>query len=172
MSLREVIAERTAKKPKKLRTVTRAGVRGHNGANGNGNTENLSRLLAPYLPAAVRAWVAGLKATICAYDRTAQKTIDTGLPDHRVRADCALRIVEYDVGRAIERSMALTGNYKELSELVQELKSSPEAQRLIAGGFFDQLLRQDSPEQSVAVSEGKKESHEEEIIVLPTQKTG
>lgn len=159
MSLAQVIAERTAKKPKKLRIVARAGLssNGHS-LNGNGKAEKLSTLLAPYLPAAVRAWVTGLKANVIAYDRTAQKVVDTGLPDHKIRADCALRIVEYDVGRAIERSMALTGNYKELSELVSELKQSPEAQRLIAGGFFDQLLRQDEPEP--AKVEGQKPSVE------------
>lgn len=112
--------------------------------NGNGKAEKVGELLEPYLPLAIRAWVDGLKAEVVGYDRIKKITINTGFPDHKIRADCALRIVEYVVGRAIERSMQVTGNYKELNDLVAELKASPEAQRLIAGGFFDQLLRQDS----------------------------
>lgn len=146
MSLAQVIAERTAKKPKKLRIVARVGVTAKSsGRNGNGKAEKLGELLEPFLPLAVHAWVDGLKAEVISYDRIEKRTVNTGFPDHRIRSECALRIVEYVVGRAIERSMALTGNYKELSELVEELKKSPEAQRLIAGGFFDSLLRSDEP---------------------------
>src|SRR5437016_5645793 len=82
-------------------------------------------LLAPHLPAAIRAWVNGLKANLIAYDRTTHKMIDTGFPDHKERRESARAIVEYLVGKAIERSMEVTGSYKELSQVLEELKQSP-----------------------------------------------
>jgi hypothetical protein len=72
-----------------------------------------------------------LKANICAYDRTAQKVVDTGLPDHKIRADCARAIVEYVVGKAVERSLEFKAGFKELSQVLEELKQSPEARRLL-----------------------------------------
>jgi hypothetical protein len=56
---------------------------------------------------------------------------DIGLPDHKVRTECARAIVEYVVGKAIERSMEVTGSYKELSQVLEELKQSPEARRIL-----------------------------------------
>jgi hypothetical protein len=146
MSLAQVIAERTAKKPKKLRLVARG--RGVNGSNGaefkTGKTDKAQNFLFQYLPAAARAWVDGLSACKSIWNPDTKAFEETNIADHKIRGDCAEKIWHNVVGRPIERSMALTGNYKELSELVDELKKSPEAQRLIAGGFFDQLLRQDS----------------------------
>jgi hypothetical protein len=97
-------------------------------------------VLARHLPAAARAWADGLKATKTAWNQQSHQFEDTGLPDHKIRAECAEKIWHNVVGRPIERSMQVTGNYKELSELVDELKQSPEAQRLIAAGFFQSLL--------------------------------
>jgi hypothetical protein len=97
-------------------------------------------LLRPHLPRVIKAWVDGLKATVIAYDRTQQKMVDTGLPDHKERRKSGRAISEYLIGKAIERSMEVTGSYKELSVLLDELRASPEAQRLLGTGFFDSLL--------------------------------
>jgi hypothetical protein len=51
--------------------------------------ETLHDLLAPYLPAAVQARVDGLKATKVAWNQATHSFEDTGLPDNKVRADCA-----------------------------------------------------------------------------------
>jgi hypothetical protein len=103
----------------------------------NGKVEKLQELLSPKIPAAVKVWVSGLKANICAYDRTAQKIVDTGLPDHKIRADCARSIVEYVVGKAIERSLEVSGSYKELSQVLEELQQSPEARRLLPSDIWN-----------------------------------
>jgi len=154
----------------------------------NGKVEKLRDLLEPHLSSAVHVWVQGLSATLIAYDRSAHKMVDTGFPDTKLRAECALRIVEYVVGRAIERSMEVTGNYKELSELVDELKKSPEAQRLIAAGFFNSLLQTQpsesgSPASALATQpstsghsntedQGKEKPREGETISQSEPKTG
>jgi hypothetical protein len=93
--------------------------------------EKLHDLLAPHLPAAVQAWVDGLKATKTMWNQQSHQFEDTGLPDHKVRAECARAIVEYVVGKAIERSMQVSGSYKELTQVLEELKQSPEARRLL-----------------------------------------
>jgi hypothetical protein len=93
--------------------------------------EKLHDLLAPHLPTAAKAWVDGLKATKTMWNQQSHQFEDTGLPDHKVRADCAQRIWENVVGRPIERSMQVTGNYKELTQVLEELKQSPEARRLL-----------------------------------------
>ncbi len=159
MSLAQHIKLKTlAKNQKNGGPVVRA-----RGAGGNGHRDftnspdKIHGLLAPHLPTAVRAWVDGLKATKVAWNQTNQCYEDTGFPDHRERRECARAIIEYFVGRPIERAMQVTGSYKELSVLVDELKKSPEAQRLIDGGFFDQLLRSD-PEPAKA--EGQEPSVE------------
>ncbi len=117
-----------------------------NGQIGAVKAEKLSEMLIVYLPSAIQAWVDALKANKVSWNPDSHSWEETAHADHEIRRRAALHIVEFAVGRAIERSMQVTGNYKELSELVTELKESPEAQRLIAGGFFDQLLRQDKPE--------------------------
>jgi hypothetical protein len=96
-------------------------------------------LLAPHLPSAIRAWVDGLKANVIAYDRTTHKMIDTGLPDHKERRESARAIVEYVVGKAIEQSLEVTGSYKDLSTLLNELEQSPEARRLLSPELFAAL---------------------------------
>jgi hypothetical protein len=102
-----------------------------NGRVDNGKVEKLQDLLSPKIPAAVQAWVKGLKATLVAYDRDAHCMVDTGFPDHKVRIECARAIVEYVVGKAIERSLEVSGSYKELGQMLEELKQSPEARRLL-----------------------------------------
>jgi len=130
-------------------------------------TEKLQDLLARHLPGAVRVWVAGLKATKTAWNQQSQKVEDTGLPDHKERRESARAIVEYVVGKAIERSMEVSGSYKELSTLIDELRQSPEAQRLIGAGFFDSLLSG----QSTTEGKGSARDHETQTDQESKQKT-
>jgi hypothetical protein len=65
--------------------------------------------------------------------------IDTGFPDHKERREAARAIVEYVVGKAIERSLEVTGSYKDLSTLLSELEQSPEARRLLSPELFAAL---------------------------------
>jgi hypothetical protein len=102
--------------------------------------KKLHDLLSPHLPAAVHAWVDGLKANKVAWNQQSHQFEDTGFPDNKVRAECARAIVEYVVGKAIERSMEVSGSYKELSVLLDEIRQSPEAMRLLPAGLFESLL--------------------------------
>jgi len=67
--------------------------------------------------------------------------------------------------------MEVSGSYKELSVLMDELRKSPEAMRLLPSGLFESLLNGNS-EQSVA--EGKESAlpHESEANPDSEQKTG
>jgi hypothetical protein len=87
--------------------------------------------------------------------------IDTGIPDHIVRSNCAQKIVEYLVGKAIERSMEVTGSYKDLSEVLSELEKSPEAKRLLPAEVFDSLHKASSVETASATVEGETISQPE-----------
>jgi hypothetical protein len=105
-------------------------------------------LLAPHLPKAIGSWIDGLKATKIAWQH--DKWVDTGFPDWKERRECGRQIVEYVIGKPIERSMEVTGSYKELSEVLKELESSPEARRLLPAEVFDSLHKASSvqsPEQ-------------------------
>jgi hypothetical protein len=123
--------------------------------------ENLHNLLGPHLPAAIQAWIKGLKATKVAWNQSAHSFEDTGFPDHRVRSDCAQKIIEYLVGKAIERSMEISGNYKELSQVLTELEKSPEARRLLPAEIFESLHKASSVETASATVEGKTISRPE-----------
>jgi hypothetical protein len=107
-------------------------------------TEKLQDLLAPFLRPAVRAWVDGLKANKIAWDQVQQKMVDTGFPDHKEGRESARAIIEYVVGKAIERSMEVSGSHKELSTLIEEIKASPEAMRLLPAGLFESLVNGNS----------------------------
>jgi hypothetical protein len=77
-----------------------------------------------------------LKATKAAWNQQSHQFEDTGLPDHKVRAECAEKIWHNVVGRPIERSMQVSGSYKELSQVLDELRQSPEAVRLLGPDVF------------------------------------
>jgi hypothetical protein len=109
------------------------------------------------LPAAAKAWVDGLKATKTIWNQSMHSFEDTGLPDHKVRAECAEKIWHNVVGKPIERSMEVTGSYKELSVLVEEIHQSPEAMRLLPKGLFDSLLSTSGePNSEHSTAEGKE----------------
>jgi hypothetical protein len=99
----------------------------------------LSELLAPHLPAAVQAWVDGLQANKAIWSKELKDFVETNVPDHKVRAECALYLIHYAVGKAIERTLGVTGSYKELSDVLAELRQSPEARRLLPRELFDTL---------------------------------
>jgi len=112
----------------------------------------------------------GLKANKIAWDQVQQKMVDTGLPDHKERRESARAIVEYVVGKAIERSMEVSGSYKELSTLIEEIKASPEAMRLLPAGLFESLVNGNSEPFS---TEGKElaSPHESEPKLDSEQET-
>jgi hypothetical protein len=150
--------------------------------------ETLHDLLAPYLPAAVQAWVDGLKATKVAWNQATHCFEDTGLPDSKVRADCARAIVEYVIGKPIERSLEVSGSYKELSVILEELRQSPEAMRLLPPELFESIAgggssSKSGPENSeiiptnssLSTTEGKEPEPASEARLTPEdseQKTG
>jgi hypothetical protein len=89
------------------------------------------------------------------------------------------------VGKPIERSMEVTGSYKELSEVLSELEKSPEAKRLLPAEVFDSLHKASSVETESATVEGetisqslqdtssvKTHPHEEKDISDSEQKAG
>jgi hypothetical protein len=131
--------------------------------------ETLHDLLAPYLSAAVQAWADGLKATKVAWNQATHSFEDTGFPDNKVRADCARAIVEYVIGKPIERSLEVSGNYKELTEVLEELKQSPEARRLLPPALWGML---DQSGQSPVDRKDQGDAHEGEAISQSEQKTG
>jgi hypothetical protein len=135
-----------------------------------GKTEQLHDLLAPHLPAAVRAWLDGLKANKIAWDQVQQKMVDTGLPDHKERRESGRAIVEYLVGKAIERSMEVSGSYKDLSTLLAKLEQSPEARRLLSPELFAALAGNSG--QSTAESKESAPPQESEPNPDSEQKTG
>jgi hypothetical protein len=117
------------------------------------STKNLQDLLAPHLPAAIQTWLDGLKATKIAWQH--DKWVDTGFPDWKERRECGRAIVEYVIGRPIERSMEVSGSYKELSEVLSDLEKSPEARRLLSPELFNSLRRASSAESAPGATEEK-----------------
>jgi hypothetical protein len=127
-------------------------------------------LLARHLPAAARAWVEGLKATKTAWNQQSHQFEDTGLPDHKIRAECAEKIWHNVVGKAIERSLEVTGSYKDLSTLLSELEQSPEARRLLSPELFAALSGNSG--QTIAESKESAPPDESEPNPNSEQKTG
>jgi hypothetical protein len=120
--------------PKKTGPLARA--RKVNGRDSAGLTQTATEILAKYLPAAARAWVAGLKANKAIFNSKTGVFEETNVADHKVRAECAREIWHNVIGRPIERSMQVSGNYKELSQVLEELRASPEAVRLLGPDVF------------------------------------
>ena len=134
--------------PKKDRLLTRA--RKVNGRNSAGLTQKAAEILAKYLPAAARAWDAGLKANKAIFNSKTGEFEETKVPDHKVRAECAEKIWHNVIGRPVERTLQISGNYKELSVLLEELKQSPEARRLLPPEIWGMVAGPpaETPEQS------------------------
>jgi hypothetical protein len=122
------------------------------------STKNLQDLLAPHLPAAIQTWLDGLKATKIAWQH--DKWVDTGFPDWKERRECARAIVEYVIGRPVERSMEITGSYKELSEVLAELEKCPEARRLLSPELFASLHKEAAAESSKTGQENSQNTPE------------
>jgi hypothetical protein len=128
----DVLNKIRAETPKKRGPLARA----RKGQDSAGLTQKAAEILAKYLPAAARAWVDGLKANKAIFNSATKKFEETDVADHKVRAECAEKIWHNVVGRPIERSMQVTGSYKELSEVLSELRASPEAMRLLPPELF------------------------------------
>jgi hypothetical protein len=181
LTVREKIRAETRKKGKSL-----ARTRGREGEICIENTKNLQELLAPHLPKAIRSWIDGLKATKIAWQH--DKWVDTGFPDWKERRECGRQIVEYVIGKAIERSMEVTGSYKELSEVLSDLEKSPEARRLLSPDLFKSSHKASSVESAPAtveretisqpehntsnVQSEEQQAHGEKDISDSEQKTG
>jgi hypothetical protein len=135
------------------------------GKDETGRTEKASNLLAEYLPRAARAWIDGLGACKAIWNPETKRFEETDIPDHKIRGDMAEKIWHNVIGKPIERSMEVTGSYKELSVLVEEIRQSPEAMRLLPKGLFDSLLStsgEPNSEHSTAESPESKPAHEGE----------
>lgn len=148
-----VVRHRARKTAKRRAEVARA--RASGGSVSSGNTQKLDDLLSPYLAQAVQAWVEGLKATKLIWNQSTHRFEDTGFPDHKERRESAQKIVEYLVGKAIERSLEITGSYSELSDVLKSLEQSPEARRLLNPELFDSLRKACSAESAPGATEKK-----------------
>jgi hypothetical protein len=78
---------------------------------------------------------------------------------------------------AKERSMEISGSYKELSQVLTELEKSPEARRLLPAEIFESLHKASSVESQPAPPEEKTISQSEQNTSSdkssdPEQKTG
>ncbi len=131
--------------------------------------EKIGEMLLPYLPAAVQAWVDGLTACKCIWNPETKAFEETDIPDHKIRGDHVLRIIEFAVGKAIERSMEITGNYKELTQVLEELKASPEARGLLPPELWGMI---EPSGQSNVEGKDAAPGHEGEEKSNPEQKTG
>jgi hypothetical protein len=130
---------------------------------GQDNTEKAQELLRQFLPSAAQAWIDGLTACKAIWNPQSKAFEETDIPDHKVRAECAEKIWHNVVGRPIERSLQVTGNYKELSQVLEELRQSPEAMRLLPRELFESVA-----ESGQSTAEGK----ESPLQPSPEQKTG
>jgi hypothetical protein len=122
------------------------------------------------LPAAARAWVAGLKANKAIFNSKTGVFEETNVADHKVRAECAREIWHNVIGRPIERSMQVSGNYKELSQVLDELRQSPEAVRLLGPEFFAAAFT--NSEQSTTEGKESEPVSETRLSEDSEQKTG
>jgi hypothetical protein len=158
----DVLNKIRAETPKKRGPLARA--RRARTQDATGLTKKATDLLAHYLPRAAKAWVDGLSAKKVVWNSDKKDYELTNYPDHKIRAECAEKIWHNVVGRPIERSMEVTGNYKELSQVLEELKQSPEARRLLPPEIWGMASGQSNVK-------GKDVTHEGEAISRSEQKT-
>jgi hypothetical protein len=84
------------------------------------------------------------------------------VPDHKTRLAGVMLDLAYREGKPVERSMELTGNFKELSEVLADLEQSPEARRLLSPELFKSLRKACSAETASATVEGETISQPEQ----------
>jgi hypothetical protein len=63
-----------------------------------------------------KAWVEGLSAKKIAWNSDRKDYEQTDYPDREIRAECAEKIWHNVVGGPLERSMQVSGSYKELGK--------------------------------------------------------
>jgi hypothetical protein len=164
------VTSSTKSEPKHLKKTVHSRARASQTRVSTKKEEKLYDLLTPHLPAAIQAWVDGLKANKIAWNQQSHQFEDTGLPDHKERRESGRAIIEYVVGKAIERSLEVTGSYKDLSTLLSELEQSPEATRLLSPELFAALAGNSG--QTIAESKESAPPHQSEAKSDSEQKTG
>lgn len=87
-------------------------------------------LTADDLAGAVKVWREGLTATKKVWSAKKQKYVNGG-PDWQIRRDMAEAIAAYMEGRPMERQLSISGSFEELGDLLQTLRNSGEAARLM-----------------------------------------
>ncbi len=94
-------------------------------------TKKLAELLtADDLEAAVKVWREGMLAVKMVWNAKLQAYIDGG-PDWQIRRDMSELVAAYMEGRPMERQMVASGSFQELAELLNEMRTSGEAMRLM-----------------------------------------
>jgi hypothetical protein len=79
---------------------------------------------------AIKVLRAGLSATKKMWDGNARDWVEQ--PDWKTRHDCALAILAYRFGKPIERSIAATGTFEELGQILSRIRASPIAMEELA----------------------------------------
>jgi hypothetical protein len=87
------------------------------------------------------------------YDTQLKRLVE--VPDYKTRLAATTLDLAYREGKPIERSMEVSGSYKELSEVLAELERSPEARRLLSPELFA-TLRQASAKEVAQQLHGDK----------------
>lgn len=77
-----------------------------------------------------RAWREAMGATTKTYDIVAKKFVEQ--PDHNTRMKAGQLIAAYREGLPVQRQITLAGKFKDLSEMLGQLKGSPQGQQLLA----------------------------------------
>jgi hypothetical protein len=84
------------------------------------------------------------KATHRIYDTEQKRLIE--VPDHKMRLAAVALDLAYREGKPVERQIQVQDSYKEISVVLQELKQSPEARRLLSPALFEALEKASSAE--------------------------
>src|SRR4029077_8312146 len=80
---------------------------------------------------AIKVLRAGLAASKLMWDGNARDWVEQ--PDWRARHDCAMAILAYRFGKAIDRKLVVAGTFDSFEKLVDRLKFSPLAREELAG---------------------------------------
>lgn len=77
-----------------------------------------------------RAWREAMGATTKTYDIVAKKFVEQ--PDHNTRMKAGQLIAAYREGLPVQRQITLAGKFKDLGEMLGQLRDSPQGQQLLA----------------------------------------
>lgn len=79
---------------------------------------------------AVEVWRDGLKAVRMVWNNKRGEYLEAG-PDWQIRRDMSELIAAYMEGKPMERQMSISGSFAELGEMINEMRLSNEALRLM-----------------------------------------